>query len=284
MTTPPPITAAAGAPATGSHPELDMTPDPDWSDWQRPTVKQSLTVQPMKNPNGPSIEEIDDMHDAQRDAQKPKDKHLLDKVMCSLRHLHAAAESDATNDQVSDNARALSMEEFNVAAWNYLPWIIDELCKFRNQAKLGWARHAEKDTVYGAALAVVDEMRAALLRAKCAMEDNAWNEVEDDTGEEGWKDDRTTEQKAYAAVVEALETDIIALRDHPDRVAMNWLEAKFSGTFRNSIFWGHDIDGSEMMNLDLRSQPGVIHRAKTVRGLFKLAMEHEKGDATHETV
>jgi hypothetical protein len=27
--------------------QLDMTPDPDWSDWQRPTVKQSLTVQPM---------------------------------------------------------------------------------------------------------------------------------------------------------------------------------------------------------------------------------------------
>lgn len=167
----------------------------------------------MKNPNGPSIEEIDDMHDQQRDEREAEDKHLLDKVMTTLRHLHAEAESDATNDQVSDAARALSMEEFNVAAWNHLPWILDKLNQFRNQAKLGWARAAEKDRAYEATLA--------------------------------------------------------------DHRALDWMEEQFAGTFRNSVFLGHDIDGSGMINMDLRSQPSVVHRAKTVRGCIRLAMDHQ---------
>lgn len=71
----------------------------------------------------------------------------------------------------------------------------------------------------------------------------------------------------------AMEVELGDLRE--DAKLLRWLESKFAGMFRNSIFWGHDIDGSEMMNMDLRSQPGVIHRAKTVRGLIRLAMEHE---------
>lgn len=198
------------------------------------------------------------------------DPRLLDKTICHLRHLHAEAESDATSDLVSDNARALSMEEFNVAAWNYLPWMLDKLAEFRNQAKLGWARHAEKDRAYGDALAVIGTMRTALVRALHAMEANGWHD-------EG---SGCAERNAFVGVEDALNDDA-KLVASPDSRALDWLEEQFTKSrFRNSFIIANEIGEPKMLLMDSKLQPGVVHRAKTVRGLLNLAIQHEQDEKT----
>jgi hypothetical protein len=64
-----------------------------------------------------------------------------------------------------------------------------------------------------------------------------------------------------------------------DTQLLDFLEALFTGKFRNSLFIGHDLptfgDSQQMVNLDIRSQLSCIHRAKTVRGAIKLAIEED---------
>ena len=63
-----------------------------------------------------------------------------------------------------------------------------------------------------------------------------------------------------------------------DTELLDFLEAQFAGKFRNSIFLAHEREVfpgcKRMINMDMRSQSGVVHRAKTVRGALKLAIEH----------
>ncbi len=64
-----------------------------------------------------------------------------------------------------------------------------------------------------------------------------------------------------------------------DTQLIDWLETQFSGKWRMSIFIAHEL-GSEMVLLERKSDAmqGVIHRAKTVRGAIKLAMEFDRGE------
>lgn len=81
----------------------------------------------MKNPNGPSIEEMDDMADARGDEERAE----LSRITGQLRTLHKQAEAagwSAVDDGRGDGAfKTQTMEAFNTAAWNYLPWILDKL-------------------------------------------------------------------------------------------------------------------------------------------------------------
>ena len=65
-----------------------------------------------------------------------------------------------------------------------------------------------------------------------------------------------------------------------DTELIDFLESLFDGKFRNSLFIGHDLptfgDSRQMINLDIRSQISCVHRAKTVRGAIKLAIEESK--------
>lgn len=67
-----------------------------------------------------------------------------------------------------------------------------------------------------------------------------------------------------------------------DTELLDFLEAQFTGKLRNSIFIAHERDVipgcRRMINMDMRSQPGVVHRAKTVRGAIKLAIQHAKDE------
>jgi hypothetical protein len=60
-----------------------------------------------------------------------------------------------------------------------------------------------------------------------------------------------------------------------DTELMDWLETQLGSKWKNSIFIGQEIDGSKMVNLDVRALSGMVFRAKTVRGAIKLAIEHE---------
>lgn len=95
----------------------------------------------MKNPNGPSIEKVDDWHDAQRDEviaegdyryYQPKsanpDEERLRILIMQLREFHTTAETaqwSAVEDSGQMNNKHRALEAFNVAAWNNLPWILD---------------------------------------------------------------------------------------------------------------------------------------------------------------
>ena len=59
-----------------------------------------------------------------------------------------------------------------------------------------------------------------------------------------------------------------------DTELLDWLEAQFTGRFRNSVFICNELsrDG-QMLNMDFKLDHAVVHRAKTVRGLIALAME-----------
>ena len=65
-----------------------------------------------------------------------------------------------------------------------------------------------------------------------------------------------------------------------DTELLDYLESLFTGKFRNSLFIAHDLPTfagtRQMINMDIRNQSGVVHRAKTVRGAIKLAMEYER--------
>lgn len=61
-----------------------------------------------------------------------------------------------------------------------------------------------------------------------------------------------------------------------DTKILEWLESRFTGKWKNSIFIATDQFGEGMLVMDERKTAGVVHRAKTIRGLIKLAMEHER--------
>lgn len=67
-----------------------------------------------------------------------------------------------------------------------------------------------------------------------------------------------------------------------DTELLDYLESLFAGKFRNSLFIAHDLPtfpgGRQMINMDIRNQAGVVHRAKTVRGAIKLAMEYKEDE------
>jgi hypothetical protein len=89
----------------------------------------------MKNPNGPSIEQIEDWHDAQQDEERAE----LSRVTGQLRELHKKAEAaawSAVDDGRGDGAfKGETMEAFNTAAWNSLPWILDKLDETTRSAR-----------------------------------------------------------------------------------------------------------------------------------------------------
>jgi len=62
-----------------------------------------------------------------------------------------------------------------------------------------------------------------------------------------------------------------------DTQLLDFLESLFTGKFRESLFFAHDLQTfsgvRQMINLDIRSQSGCVHRAGTVRGAIKLAIE-----------
>ena len=63
-----------------------------------------------------------------------------------------------------------------------------------------------------------------------------------------------------------------------DQKLLDWLEERFSGKWRNSIFLAHEVCGDGMLIMDIHSNPSVVHRAKTVRGAIRLAMAHEQDE------
>jgi len=73
-----------------------------------------------------------------------------------------------------------------------------------------------------------------------------------------------------------------------DTQLLDYLESLFAGKFRNSLFIGHDLptfgDSRQMINLDIRSQISCVHRAKTVRGAIKLAIQEAAARKEDENV
>jgi hypothetical protein len=66
-----------------------------------------------------------------------------------------------------------------------------------------------------------------------------------------------------------------------DTELLDYLESLFAGKFRNSLFISHepsDFTERRMLTLDIRDQHAVVHRAKTVRGAIKLAMEWKEDE------
>lgn len=71
------------------------------------------------------------------------------------------------------------------------------------------------------------------------------------------------------------DTRIPYTEESEDSKLLDWLETKFDGRWRESIFIAHELGADGVLVMDSRGQPGVVHRAKTVRGAIRLAMQHD---------
>ena len=141
------------------------------------------TTNTMKNPNGRSIEEIDDMHDAQRDEQERDDEIRADDLRLraltkELRELHAKAEAaqwSAVDDTGEMNNKHATMETFNVSAWNNIPWILDAAEHLQKWVAV-LARTAADAQCKAKALEDIDPRESASYKVK-VMEADEWRKV-----------------------------------------------------------------------------------------------------------